>query len=62
MEWPGIHIPQALLTLLIDDIPILCSFSDEEGNSHKKIFAFMTAIQPAKIWTSTPIPTIGSPS
>ena len=30
MEWLGIQIPQALLTLL-DDTPLLCPFSQEEG-------------------------------
>ena len=30
MEWPGIQIPQSLLTLL-DDKPLLCPFSQEEG-------------------------------
>jgi hypothetical protein len=30
MEWPGIQIPQSLLTLL-DGSPLLCPFSQEEG-------------------------------
>jgi hypothetical protein len=33
MEWPGIQIPKALLTLL-DDIPLLCPFSQEEGYTY----------------------------
>ena len=33
MEWPGIQIPQALLTLL-DDRPLLCTFSQEEGYTY----------------------------
>jgi len=33
MEWPGIQIPQALLTKL-DDRPLLCPFSQEEGYTY----------------------------
>jgi hypothetical protein len=33
MEWPGIQIPKALLTLL-DNIPLLCPFSQEEGYTY----------------------------
>jgi hypothetical protein len=33
MEWPGIQIAQALLTLL-DDKPLLCQFSQEEGYTY----------------------------
>ena len=33
MEWPGIHIPQSLLTLL-DDRPLLYLFSQEEGYAY----------------------------
>jgi hypothetical protein len=39
MEWLSIQILQALLTLL-EDRPILCSFSDEEGNSRNNNFYF----------------------
>ncbi len=34
MEWPGIQIPQALLTLL-EDRSLLCPFSQEEGYTYK---------------------------
>ncbi len=40
MEWPDIQIPQALLTLLLEDIPIPCPFSNEEGNSHDNNICF----------------------
>jgi hypothetical protein len=33
MEWPGIKIPQALLTLL-DDKPLPCPLSQEGGNTY----------------------------
>ena len=33
MKWPGIQIPQAVLTLL-DDESILCLFSQEEGYTY----------------------------
>jgi len=33
MEWPGIKIPQALL-ILLDDKPLLCPFSQEEGYTY----------------------------
>jgi hypothetical protein len=33
MEWPGIQIPQALLTML-DDKPLLCPFFQEEGYTY----------------------------
>ena len=33
MEWLGIQIPQALLTLL-DDISLLCPFSQEDGYTY----------------------------
>jgi len=33
MEWPGIKIPQALL-ILLNDKPLLCPFSQEEGYTY----------------------------
>ena len=39
MEWPGISIPQALLTLREDRL-ILCPFSDEDCNTHNSNICF----------------------
>jgi hypothetical protein len=39
MEWPGIQISQALLTML-DDIPLLCPFSQEEGYAYTSNIKF----------------------
>jgi hypothetical protein len=39
VEWPGIQIPLALITLL-EDRPLICPFSDKDGNTLKSNIRF----------------------
>ena len=56
IEWPGIHIPQAILSLL-EEKGLLITFYNDKGRRRNIYCIFTSGTQPAEDWISTTTPT-----